>query len=414
MFRITDTLIDLIHEERNTMQPYEASQDLFNGERTPENLIKSGLIQYINDKVVQGITPTDEELLGIARQIIRNLDAVSDAQNYPDGSWLRDLILFSGTNSCEEESDEDGLEMPRMKTLETVQHSLIGATMTCQCPKERALRNYVTSRQMLGLTATDSELQVEACRIIDEAELTAAVPCKGAVSWFKYLIKDSTCWLADFRRRAGLPRSSEMANEGVRSKDETSIDHAIHNYARLEAELKDYVHLQSTLSIKPSDSDLQRHARLIVYGNDDQWNQTWADDPLYLHIFKTRNGLAPAAENKPSIMFPTAMDSPEQAASPPSRTLHWELENIETRSRPGSKGTVPNTSYNQPIHTLKTANQPSTNSNPTQPLKYFLNDANCYNRLVRELSRFVARCMSPNNPNQHVSHRCCHLIFLQY
>ncbi|RAL60611.1 hypothetical protein DID88_009929 [Monilinia fructigena] len=353
----------LIHEERNTMQPYEASQDIFNGERTPENLIKSGLIQYINDKVVQGITPTDEELLGIARQIIRNLDAVSDAQNHSEGS-------------C----DEDGLETPRTKTLEKIQHSLIGATTTCQCPKERALRNYVTSRQMLGLTATDSELQVEACRVIDEAELTAAVPCKGAVSWFKYLIKDSTCWLADFRRRAGLPRSSEMANEGVRSKDETSIDHAIHNYARLEAELKDYVQLQSTLSMKPSDSDLQRHARLIV----------------------PENGLAPAAENKPSIIFPTAMDSPEQATSSPSRTLHWELENIETRSRPGSKGTSPNTSYNQPIHTLKTANQPSTNSNPTQPLKYFLNDANCYHRLVRELSRFVARCMSPNNPNQHI------------
>ncbi|KAI9642183.1 hypothetical protein NHQ30_008985 [Ciborinia camelliae] len=393
----------LIHEERNTMQPYEASHNISSGEQTLENLIKSGLIQYVNDKVVQGITPTDEELLGIARQIIRNLDAVSDAQHYPEGSWLRDLILLSRAESCEKNTDgQNVLEMAQTKPFETTQHSLIGASTSIrQCPKERALRNYVTSRQMLGLTATDSELQVEACRVLDEAELTAAVPCKSAVSWFKYLIKDSTSWLADFRRRAGLPRSSEMANEGVRSKDETSIDHAIHNYARLEAELKDYVQLQSTLGIKPSDFDLQRHARFIVYGSDDQWNQTWADDPLYLHIFKTRNGLAPAAENKPSIMFPTAMDSPDQAASSP-RTLHWELENIETRNCPGSKGTSSNANYNQPVHTLKTANQPSANCNPSQPLKYFLNDANCYNRLVRELSRFVARCMSPNNPNQHI------------
>ncbi|KAF7871727.1 hypothetical protein EAF04_003834 [Stromatinia cepivora] len=391
----------LIHEERMTVRPFEASQDPFHAERTPENLIKSGLIQYVNDKVVQGITPTDKELLGIARQIIRNLDAVSDSQHYSEGSWLRDLILLSMSDRCETD-EQDVLEMSRSKPFETIQRSLIDATPSMhQCPKERALRNYVTSRQMLGLTATDSELQVEACRIIDEAELTAAVPCKGAVSWFKYLIKDSTGWLADFRRRAGLPRSSEMADEGVRSKDETSIDHAIHNYARLEAEMKDYVQLQFSLGIKPADSDLQRHARLIVYGNDDQWNQTWADDPLYLHIFKTRNGLAPAAENKPSVMFPTAMDSPERAASP-SRTLHWELENYEARSRLGSKGTSPNMSYNQPVHTLEASNQPSTNSNPTQPLKYFLNDANCYNRLVRELSRFVARCMSPNNPNQHI------------
>ncbi|KAF7870147.1 uncharacterized protein EAF02_009337 [Botrytis sinoallii] len=395
----------LIHEERMTVRPFEASQDPYNEDRTPENLVKSGLTQYVNDKVVQGITPTDEELLGIARQIIRNLDAVSDPPQYPDRSWLRDLILFSGSDNYETD-EQDTLEMTRKKPFETAQHSLIGATSSIhQCPKEQALRSYVDSRQMLGLTATDSELQVEACRIIDEAELTATLPCKGAVSWFTYLIKNSTSWLADFRRRAGLPRSSEMANEGVRSKDETSIDHAIHNYARLEAEMKDYVQLQAALGIKPADSDLQRHARLIVYGSDDQWNQTWADDPLYLHIFKTRNGLAPAAENKPSIMFPTAIDSPGQATSSPSRTLHWELENYETRSRPGSKGSKgasPNTKYNQPIHTLTASNQPSANSNPAQPLKYFLNDANCYIRLVRELSRFVARCMSPNNPNQHV------------
>ncbi|ESZ95442.1 hypothetical protein SBOR_4183 [Sclerotinia borealis F-4128] len=392
----------LIHAERNTMLPYEASQDIFSGERTPENLIKSGLIQYVNDKVVQGITPTDEELLAISRQIIRNLDAVSDAQHHPEGPWLRDMIIFSELDNCETD-EQDALKTPRTKPFDTIRQSLIGATPSMhQCPKEQALRSYVTSRQMLGLTATDSELQVEACRILDEAELTAAVPCKGAVSWFKYLINNSTCWLANFRRRAGLPRSSEMADEFIRSKDETSIDHAIHNYARLEAELKDYVQLQSTLNMEPSDSDLQRHARLIVYGSDDQWNQTWADDPLYLHMFKTRNGLAPAAEDKPSIMFPTAIDSPEQAASSLSRTLHWELENIETRSRSGSKVTSPNMNYNQPVHALKASNQPSTNSNPTQPLRYFLNDANCYNRLVRELSRFVARCVSPNNPNQHI------------
>lgn len=146
-----------------------------------------------------------------------------------------------------------------------------------------------------------------------------------------------------------------------------------------------------------------------MYGSDDQWNQTWADDPLYLHMFKTRNGLAPAAENKPSIMLPTVIISPEQAASSPSRTLHWELENIETH--PGSKGTSLNTSYIQPGHTLKLPSQPSANSNFKQPLKYFLNDANCYHRLVRELSGFVVRCMSPNNPNQHVRSPLCFHIY---
>jgi hypothetical protein len=35
-------------------------------------------------------------------------------------------------------------------------------------------------------------------------------------------------------------------------------------------------------------------------------------------------------------------------------------------------------------------------------LRYFLNDANCYGRLVRELTRFVTSCTSPNNPTSHL------------
>jgi hypothetical protein len=36
------------------------------------------------------------------------------------------------------------------------------------------------------------------------------------------------------------------------------------------------------------------------------------------------------------------------------------------------------------------------------PGPYFLNDANCYRRLAKELKRWVAGTMSVNNPNRHV------------
>ncbi|PQE29983.1 hypothetical protein CJF32_00000658 [Rutstroemia sp. NJR-2017a WRK4] len=396
----------LIHEERNTMRPFEASQTLLEAEPTLENLIKSGLIQYLNDKLPYGITPTDAELVNVARQIIRNLDAVSDTQRDADSSWLRDLILASA-----DAQDNDLSAESLQRANDSLDYNLMAlqksksVTVVHKCPREQALREYVISRQMLGLTALDSELQAEACRIIDVAEKTAIVPCKGAATWLKYLINNSTAWLADFRRRAGLPRSSEMKDESVRPKDDKTIDHSIHNYARLETELKDYVQLQATLGIKPTDSDIQRHARMIIYGSDDPWNQTWADNVAYLQIFKSQNGLAPLEENMSNLDLPSFMEARGKAISPPSSsTLHWEVEGYESQAGPASKDAssgLTSYTYNQPIHAL-VSNQPSANSNPVQPLKDFCNDANCYNRLVRELSKFVARCMSPNNPSQHI------------
>ena len=118
---------------------------------------------------------------------------------------------------------------------------------TIKCSKDRALIAFVQSRQMLGLTALDSELQVEACRILDDVENTSNFKCKGAVSWFKYLINSSTGWLAPFRKRAGLPRSSEMVYEHIRNPDESTIDNFIHNQDRLINELKDFVRVQRSL-----------------------------------------------------------------------------------------------------------------------------------------------------------------------
>jgi hypothetical protein len=39
---------------------------------------------------------------------------------------------------------------------------------------------------------------------------------------------------------------------------------------------------------------------------------------------------------------------------------------------------------------------------PVKTGPFFFNDANCYRRLARELGRYAAATMSPNNPNYHV------------
>lgn len=424
-------MVDLIHDERNTMRPFEASREDAGLERTLEDLVKIGLVDLINDHVVHGNVPTDEALLEEGRKIILKAEALQKKPHDAENSWFRDLIMLSGKNPRHSESEKlqelAGAGLPDIsweERLKLINSRLPrGANLdTIQCPKQRALMSYVHTRESLGLTPTDSELQIQACKILDDVEVTSNFKCKGAVSWFKYLVVSEPNWLAEFRRRAGLPRTSEMAVEHIRSTDNTTIDYSIHNFARLENELKDYVHTQLAAGVTPTDSDLQRKARLIIYKNDDPWNQTAADDPALLHVFKRQNGLAPSADDGPDLpAVPEAFefgkghleaDLPSTTSSP--RSLHWDLENTgigmlpspvsasDRQFAPGAGTTASTPDHDAPLHTL-VQNQPSTNTNPTQPLRYFLNDANCYGRLVRELTRFVTSCRSPNNPNQHVS-----------
>lgn len=422
-------ILDLIHDERNTMNPFDSKyKDNAEIRKTLEDQVKTGLVDYINEQVLAGGVPTDEQLLEEARKVIRKADALMDYA--PDASWFRDLIMLSGSTPQEDELIPTGTASKHMSWAERLDMAQAKSQMNINdlsqisCPKERMLKAYVKTRQAIGLTPVDYELQVQACQILDEIEATSNFKCKGAVQWFKYLITSSTSWLAEFRRRAVLPRSSEMGNEHIRSSDERSIDYSIHNYHRLERELIEFVNQQRAIGKTPTDADLQAKARMIIFENDDAWNQTAADDPAYLEIFKRQNGLATIEEEEMELPTPTAVGalglsllssggSPPTNSSPSPISLHWDLEHtgiglpspVSGSDRPAVPNRRPGTGTftppDAPLHT-QVQNQPSTNTNPTQPLRYFLNDANCYGRLVRELTRFVTSCVSTNNPTQHI------------
>jgi hypothetical protein len=400
------------------MNPFEPAKPTADQSRTIEDLVKIGLVEYIHNRVLKGSMPTDEDLLYEAQNIITNADQFASGPGNPETSWFRDLILLA--NTTEEQTRLTGPDafLPWAQRLEMIAaqtpHNRTDLE-TIPCSKQRSLMAFVKAKQALGLTPTDRELQAECCRILDEIETTSNYKCQAAVGWFKYLIGASTCWLREFRRWAGLPRSSEMASEHIRSTDDKSIDYSIHNHARLENELKDWTAFQLSVGIVPTDADLQQQARLIVYKNDDPWNQTDIDDPAILLLFKRQNGLAPPDDDNSGLLhmhplleacYNGCSEDHEHMIQPP-QTLHWNLESLGINlSSPNSgRNSVTGTftpNNDQPLH-MTTQNQPSTNSNPTLPLKYFLNDANCYGRLVRELNRFVTTCTSPNNPNQHVS-----------
>ncbi|KAG9236779.1 hypothetical protein BJ875DRAFT_455420 [Amylocarpus encephaloides] len=401
----------LIHDERNSPEPYSGKAQP-SDHRTLEDLVKIGLQEYVHERVLDGAAPTDADLLKEARKIVRKADEFISKPGCLQISWFRDLILKAGHNSSQgtpnQESTEDLTWEKKLDSIRTsAPHNDIDMAAIV-CNKERQLKAFVLERSALGLTALDSELQVAACRILDEIEISSNFRCKPAVDWFKFLVASSTEWLSDFRRRANLPRSDEMADQSIRPTDEASIDYTIHNQQRLEAELIDWVKLQRAQDITPTDHDIQSYARMSVYKNNDPWNQTIMDNPALLFLFKRQQGLAPDNEDGPDMppIHAIVGQSPKDT-NLSSKDCHWNLQDsvIEVPSpsstRINTHGTTTPDPFDQPLITT-IQNQPSTNTNPAQPLKYFLNDANCYGRLVRELARFVTTCTSVNNPNRHI------------
>lgn len=357
----------LIDNERNSPMPFQASKGSTASPRNCYELLKGELAYRI--AVTQekgGGTPSDEQLQVEACRVIFGAEVFSKKASSAASSWLRDLLMSSERVTKQAQmAPIKNDERQWMASLE-----IIGkAHIFDDEPMEKQLQDFVDSKRFLGLTALDSELQAEACNILGRLEESSGSPCPEVYNFLLRLICQSTNWLAPFRQRAHLPRSEELVNENLRPKDPTQIDITIHNEKRLEAELSEYVQHKTSAGVVPTDADLQRQARMIIYGVDDGWNQTVADNAAWLTDFKNRH-------MKPSI----------GCSSPPQ-----DLGSATPSTR---------------MYTLNTMKPSQHNSaSAAAPIRlgaFYLNDANCYRRLERELSRYVASSMSPKNPNSHV------------
>jgi hypothetical protein len=327
-----------------------------------------------------GELPTDEMLQLEGCRIIFASEILSLRGISSTDSWLRDLIMSSDDLSLK--ARVGPLRGPAENRLAKLK--INGKDNLFEdCALEKQLSEFVKTKRLLGLTAMDDELQEEACIIVGRIEEVSTTPSDIIANWLVRMIITSTKWLANFRQRAHLPRSEEIADEHERSTDPTTIDSTIYNYSRLERELAVYTESQRVLGLEPSDNDLQRQARIIIYEFDDGWNQTAADNIDWLNAFKQRHLPSLASQSSTSSsLSSTGFDKcprvPSMASVAP---LAGTTLQVARHSNPARNSTEP--------RILKTA-------------PFFLNDANCYRRLERELSRYVTLTMSPNNPNQHV------------
>ncbi|KAJ9610319.1 hypothetical protein H2200_005096 [Cladophialophora chaetospira] len=67
-------------------------------------------------------------------------------------------------------------------------------------------------------------------------------------------------------------------------------------WGRLEQELSKFVSQQRALGQLPSDKELQDHARMVIYEDNDPWNWTCADNQQWLDTFKYQQGIGSVTE----------------------------------------------------------------------------------------------------------------------
>jgi hypothetical protein len=123
---------------------------------------------------------------------------------------------------------------------------------------------------------------------------------------------------------------------------------------------------------------------MIIYEYDDGWNQTAADDSLWLATFKQRHMQSGSAAGSLLGNF--------QPPTAPAPATMWCQSVAASSTRSGGS--------TSPVHS-NSSGAPSSGAHKSSG-RYYLNDANCYMRLARELKKWIASTMSPNNPNCHV------------
>ncbi|KAF4762127.1 hypothetical protein N7455_003459 [Penicillium solitum] len=108
-------------------------------------------------------------------------------------------------------------------------------------------------------------------------------------------------YMIDYEWRSPDPWATEQA-KGDGSTLRLPVPTDVNCYNRLSHELTTYIHNQKAQGLVPSDQMIQAEARRVIYGCDDPWNQTCADNVVWLGVLKRDCGLQTQVNND-SIQF---------------------------------------------------------------------------------------------------------------
>ncbi|KAJ4232997.1 hypothetical protein NW759_001780 [Fusarium solani] len=357
----------LISEERNSPFPFSATAPPIESPPSAYELIKLEVSYFIiNYQDKNGCQPTDVQSQLEACRVIFASEVSSDEGATPPQSWLRDLIMSSETIA--QQARYGPLRSPSENRLATLK--INGKDHLFQhCPMEQLLQGYISTT---GLDATDEDLQSEACRIILDAERASTTPCNVFANWLLRQARSSTDWLCSFRQRTFSTRNRYTTNiaTGEHLIDELKMDpNAIEGDSGTVGGNSGAAHMQD-LHEDGIGGSRPAHAQGDLV-EQIEMSLPWSPN------LSCRQQIHPAELWLPS----------DVTGSNVSRDL------LDQPTYPN--GQSPKFSFAPQAPAMQSDER-------NHPALFLSNDTNSYNRLARELGRFVKSTTSPNNPFQHV------------
>ena len=373
--------------------PYQASQQSPESPRSAYELIKLELAYHLqNIRDAEGSIPSDDEMQYEACCIIYSSEASSRGGLGSRASWLRDLLMSSGQiNRRAQLSPLRGVGEHHLGQLKIKGKDNIFE----DCLMEKQLLEFAKARLLLDLTVLDHELQAEACNILNRMEESSMGSSDEIANFMRRLIYKDQDWLCSFRQRAGLPVSTKsMESKGQDISPSTTYKHPL-----LEHELAEFMRTQRAMGVEPSDDELRSYAHSVVHKGQDNWEPAAVDDLAWLNAFKQQYSQQTVQQTSPSNRNspPDTLESFIAEGNTANMTLS-PLNPALAISSDLTASPYPGSGANSPV------NFGAPQSSDMAALKrgrLFLNGPGNYRQLVRELTRYVASCMSSNNPAQH-------------
>lgn len=349
----------LIHQERNSPLPLSVTQGPAYTPTSAYELIKIELEYYMQNYFdTHGLLPSDHDLQYESCSIVFGAEFLVRSSALTAPSWLRDIIM----------SSVEIAEQARLRPMKNAAESRMTQlkvngklNIFDQCDLEHQLACQIAIHDALGLALSEVEIQQEACNVLRCIEASSPNPSRPFLDFLSRLIWGSNHWVTALRERTQGQSVGSITNEDM---------------------------LFGVNNIEPL-------APLPFP----------TDTPLALLEPMQDNASLTQTPNYGGMTLGNLGHAPILAA----RTLlSTDINDLPIVNDEWSLSTSSDSTYNDHYSTawkpakMITAAAPvySFSGGKTQP--FFLNDKNCFRRLARELSRFVATTMSPKNPNSHV------------
>ncbi|KAH6666552.1 hypothetical protein F5X68DRAFT_265665 [Plectosphaerella plurivora] len=388
----------LIHYEQNSPLPFSAVNGPADTPTSAYELIKLELEYYMRNYYdAHGEPPPDDKMQYEGCSIIFGAEVISQDPSSSTPSWLRDIFM----------ANADIARQARIRPMKQVAKSRMSQlkingkrNIFENCELEGQVGRHIAMHDALGLALSDYDLQQEACNAIARVEVPSPNPSHRFVEFLTRLIWDSNEWLVPLRERGLLYAAKDTpGDEGPHPLDMVNLDPFTGQAFSADGQQPQQQQQQqqafggvfSPLGELPdltAGLDIQMPSALTQ-----GWTHT---QPSLQHQQTFASGTStPLLGGLPGGLPGTGTSSPSGLATPQAPSFPT------TTSPPTVDPLLPNRWVPMPGSGYDPTYL-NPGMRPTSVTPFFLNDNNSYRRLARELSRFVASCMSPNNPNSHV------------